>query len=512
MGDTVGDSLRRVAKGAAIFFIGSIVGLFIAFIGRIIVVRYVSPSQFGVLSLSLVVFTILCTIASMGLPEGLTRQASYFLGKKDLEKVKAVFGAGIYLSTISGLLAAAGLFALSDVLAEFFGMPDVSWTLKIFSFALPVAMLNRTLVSIFRTYERADVKVIFSDLLPNTLRVAFIVAMVILSMSFYWVVMAYFFSIVISGIVFLTYSLRNVEFKTSESVFKYFKILIFFSLPLLIQSILGMLITWTDTLMIGYYLASSDVGLYNGAQPLAGLMQNFLASVSFLYFPIVSQLYARNQLREMGRTYAVVTKWLMSASLPIFLVLFFFPDAVLWLLYGEAYVPAAYALRALALGFFTHVMLGPNGLTLIAAGEAKFPTIAGFIAAVINFVLNLILIPLFGITGAAIASASTYATANAMISLKLYKDYKIHPFTKNYVKPAFISLAVALLIYLISKTLIQVEGWMLPVLFILFVVIYLLSLLFTRSFDQEDVMIMLSIEQRLGVDLTWAKRVLKRFV
>ena len=82
-------------------------------------------------------------------------------------------------------------------------------------------------------------------------------------------------------------------------------------------------------------------------------MQNFLIAVGFLYFPIVSQLYARNQMKEVGRTYAVITKWLMSVSLPIFLILFFFPDAVLWLLYGEAYVPASYALQALALGFFS---------------------------------------------------------------------------------------------------------------------------------------------------------------
>ena len=78
-------------------------------------------------------------------------------------------------------------------------------------------------------------------------------------------------------------------------------------------------------------MASSDIGLYNWSETLAGLMQNFLAAVGFLYFPIVSQLYARNQIKEMGRTYAVVTKWLMSASLPFFLVLFF-PEAVLWLL------------------------------------------------------------------------------------------------------------------------------------------------------------------------------------
>ena len=341
---------------------------------------------------------MVCSLANLGLPAGLTRQAAYFFGKNEREKAIAVFRAGIFISVIASLVAAIGLFVSSDALAEFFGMPDISWILRILSFVVPVAVLNRVLISIFRVYERPEVKVVFIDLPPNILKVALIVAVVVLGLSFYWVVMVYFLSSAIPGAIFFAYSFMNVDFKTSENTFKYVRILVFFSIPLLIQSILGMIITWTDTLMIGYFLTSSDVGLYSGAQPLTRLMQNFLIAVGFLYFPIGSQLYARNQMKEVGRTHAVITKWLMSASLPIFLVLFFFPDAVLWLLYGEAYVPAAYALQALALGFFTHVMLGPNGMTLIATGDTKFPTIAGFVAAVTNFALNLVLIPLYGLS------------------------------------------------------------------------------------------------------------------
>ncbi len=268
---------------------------------------------------------------------------------------------------------------------------------------------------------------------------------------------------------------------------------------------------WTDTLMIGYYLNSSDIGLYSSAQPVASLMQNFLGAVSFLYFPITSQLYAQGKIKEIGRTYAVITKWLMSAILPIFLVILLFPKTVLWLLYSKNYVQAYQALRILAVGFFVHVMLGPNGLTLLAMGETKIITVTGFIGAVLNFMMNMLLIPVMGINGAALASALTYAVTNAMVSLRLYCGYNIHPFTRNYIKPAVLSTVVAMLIYYAVRN-ITLVWWMLIVLFVLFVATYFMSLLITKSFDREDIMLMLSIEQRLGLNLDWAKRILRRFV
>jgi len=511
--DIVGDSLKKITKGAAVYFTGTILGLLIAFVSRIIVIRYISPAEFGLLSLSLTIFTMVSIFTSLGLPNGLTRQASYFIGKNEYEKTVAIFKAGLVLAIISSLIADVGLFALSNSLSKFFKMPDLSWILKILLLALPMVIVSKIILSIFQVYEKVNIKVIFNDLMPNTLRILLVVVVVILSLSFYWIVVAYSLAFIISGIIFLIYFFREVSLETSENIYKYIKILILFSLPLLFQSTLGMIMNWTDTLMIGYFLTPSDVGLYSGVLPLAKLMINFLVAMNFIYFPLISQLYAKNQINEMGKIYAIITKWLMSASLPIFLVLFFFPNAVLRLLYGNAYVPAAYALQVLALGFFTHITFGPNGMTLIATGDVRYLTVASSIASIVNFVLNLILIPLFGINGAAIASALTYVTVNILISLKLYKNYGIHPFTRNYIKPAITSSVAATLIYLISRiTHLYVSCLALVLLFVLFLAIYFLSLLLTRSFDKEDMMMLLAIEQRLGIDLSRVRKILKRFI
>jgi hypothetical protein len=66
--------------------------------------------------------------------------------------------------------------------------------------------------------------------------------------------------------------------------------------------------------------------------------------------------------------------------------------------------------------------------------------------------------------------------------------------------------------YMISKELLTVTFWMLPLLFIMFIVIYGLSVLLTKSLDSEDIMVLLAIEKKMGINLKRIKKILKKFM
>jgi hypothetical protein len=65
---------------------------------------------------------------------------------------------------------------------------------------------------------------------------------------------------------------------------------------------------------------------------------------------------------------------------------------------------------------------------------------------------------------------------------------------------------------LAAKSFLTVTCWMLPLLFIFFAVLYGLSLLFTKSFDQEDINMLLTIEKKMGINFRRTKNLLRRFV
>jgi len=79
---SLNDSLVKITKGAGIAFIGSLVGLFFGFIGRILVARYGTEADYGVFSLAFVIFSICAVIATLGLQQAAPRSIAYARGEK----------------------------------------------------------------------------------------------------------------------------------------------------------------------------------------------------------------------------------------------------------------------------------------------------------------------------------------------------------------------------------------------------------------------------------------------
>jgi len=73
---------HAVAKGTGIIFVGTIIGMLLGFVGRVIIVRYITQTEYGIYTLALVIISIFVTISTLGLLEGSTRYIAYFRGKK----------------------------------------------------------------------------------------------------------------------------------------------------------------------------------------------------------------------------------------------------------------------------------------------------------------------------------------------------------------------------------------------------------------------------------------------
>jgi O-antigen/teichoic acid export membrane protein len=517
MSKIVAQSLQKIAKGTGIVFTGTIIGMLLAFVSRVIIVRYTTQTEYGIFSLALVLMSIFVMISTLGLHSGVTRQIAYFRGKKDSKKVKGFVKASIQIALVASIFSSILLFFLSDIISvKAFHSPELSTPLKIFAIAIPFSVLIAIFTSIFRGFDRVAPNVYFQNILRNVLLLPLLGIVILFGLSFLGIIYAYLASIALTCIAFAVYAAKKLPSSVKgENVNAHSlrKELLLFSLPLLATSILGMIIHWSDTLMLGYFKTPDVVGLYSAALPLVNLIPVVLTSMLFLYVPIASQLYSQNLIGDMRRNYAILTKWIFALTLPLFLIIFLFPEAVLNILFGSRYIQAGTALQILAFGMFIHTFLGPNGATLMIAGKTRFLMWTSLIGAIMNIALNIFLIPLLGIIGAAIASASSLAVINVLNSTWLYLLFRIHPFTKNYIKPILTSVLLVFVIFTLVRSMIDgTSFWLLLILLIIFLGAYGVSILFTKSFDKEDIMMMLAIEERLGVNLTSIKNILKRFI
>lgn len=515
MNQVVNESLQKMVKGTTIVFFGTIVGLLLAFFGRIIVIRYITTTEYGLLSIGLVILNIASLMSMVGLSEGATRQIAYFKGRNENRKIWSVIISSFQVVMIASLVCFLSVYLFSDLISSIlFHKNDLSPILRILSVAIPFTVLLNFITSIFRGFGIVSVKVYFNDFLRNILNLIFFTGIVFFGLSFTGIVYAYLVTPVITAIAMFVHGIKKmssiIDKETGITPMK--KDLLSFSLPLFGQGILGIIIASTDTLMLGYFKTPDVVGLYNAALPIANLITIFLTSLAFIYIPILSQLYSKNKLNEIKRTYAVMTKWVFSATLPVFMIMFLFPDSVLNVLFGERYVQADVVLQLLAIGFFSHTFLGPNGMTLLVLGRTRIILISVLIQTILNVVLNLLLIPAMGLVGAAIASAISLVLINVLISTELYLLSTIHPFKRNYLKPVMISMILIFVIHAIVKSVFPVLTiWMLVLFFGLFIAIYCICILFTGSLDEEDIMIMLMIEKRTGIDLSHIKKAMSKF-
>jgi O-antigen/teichoic acid export membrane protein len=96
MSEIVTQSLHKIAKGTGIIFTGTIIGMLLAFVSRVIIVRYITQSEYGILSLALVLMSIFAMISTLGLVNGVPRQIAFFRGKKDSEKVSGIVKSSIF--------------------------------------------------------------------------------------------------------------------------------------------------------------------------------------------------------------------------------------------------------------------------------------------------------------------------------------------------------------------------------------------------------------------------------
>ena len=518
MSEIANQSLQKIAKGTGIIFIGTIIGMLLGFVGRVLLARFFTQSEYGIYTLALVLLSIFVTIALFGLQDGAARQIGYYRGKNDSLKVKGIIFSSIQIVLIASVILSLTLFFTSDILAtKIFHDPALAAPLKVFAFAIPFLALTQLFVSVFRGFESVKENVYFQNILRNVLFPAFLIPVILFALPFIDAIYAFAASIIVTFTAFAFYVLKKIPLSLRDSKSNLLatnsvgKELLFFSVPLLGAYMLSQIMNWTDTLMLGYFRTSDIVGLYNAAVPLAHVIVTFVGSTHFIFIPIVAKLYSQNLTSELKRNYQIITKWMLFAVLPLFFVFTLFPEVILGSIFGANYIKASVALQILSVCFLIHAILGPSGATLLSMGKSRFILNTTIIGTVINITLNAALIPIWSIEGAAVATAISLVIVHSFYSVKLYRLSKTHPFTRNYLTPFFASSLIIFLIYFAARSFVTINIWALLLLFGLFIATCIVVLIASKSIEEEDIMLLLAIEKRAGLNLAPIKNILRRF-
>ena len=503
-----GDDVRSLFTGAGIVFAGVVLELAISFLAKLLIARYLGRVGYGAVSIGLTIMTMASILVLVGLDNGVGR---YLPRYDDLAARRGVLKSALEIALPIALGVGVVLFLAADLLAtSIFHDAAVAPVIRVFSVVVPFAAVFRLSIGGVQGMGQSLPKVIIQNLTLPIVRFSLIAVVLLYGLGAVAAAWAYGLAYVVAGTLGAYYLLRHTPLLEDTPAASMHRDLLAFSAPLMITAAMLQVLAHIDTFFLGYFASTGVVGDYNVVYPLAQLLTVVLSAFGFVVMPTISSLDADDALAEMRRTYQLAAKWIFLATLPVFLVLALFPRMSIRVTFGAEYDGGALALAILAIGFFSHAVVGPNGNTLTSIGRTRLIMYDNLAVGATNVVLNVLLIPTYGIAGAAIATAVSYVLLNVLYTAQLYRATGIHPFTAGMVRPSMIALGVVALMYWVTTTFFVVT---LPVLmggFMVFMLIYGVIVLRYGGIEHEELVLLWSVEERFGVDLGPLKRVAER--
>ena len=198
------------------------------------------------------------------------------------------------------------------------------------------------------------------------------------------------------------------------------------ALNLVLLSGFYMINAQTDVLMLGSMIGPREAGLYHVASRLAGLVTLVLMAVNAVSSPLISRLYSQGDLKELQQLITKTARVITALSIPSALVLILFGDWFLSL-FGPEFSAGEQVLVILVLSQIVNALMGSVGFLLIMTGYERDATIAVGVSSLVNVVLNAILIPKYGVEGAAIATAVSIVVWNGLLGVLVWVRLKIVP-------------------------------------------------------------------------------------
>lgn len=412
-----------LAKGMLWQNATNIIVKLLAFVYTIIIARFVAQSEVGLFYFALGIVGTVGIFADLGLTTALTRYVPYFIGKKDNVSVQKTVAIVVFGGTILLSVASISTFLLSGQISRFFNNPALEPVLAILAVQLAIAQTygisNALLFSLKKVREssvanslQAFLKLIFMLLLIFSLGAN----AVSLSIAF---MLSYAFAA-----FYLLFALRKCSGWLKNEV----RLRLLDCLPLLREllpfgiMIVGVMafstiIGYSDKLLLGYMLregANEQIAIYSIATSLSALSVIFSGSLISIFYPVVSGLVGTEDWKKVNKTSQTALKWLLFSSVPIAAFLMAFSAPMLRVLYGASYESGSTVLALFALGTFAGSAGTIQRTALAGMRLVKVDLFCVACGAIVNIILNILLIPPFGINGSAFASLVAFITMSGL--------------------------------------------------------------------------------------------------
>ncbi len=446
--DSPGPSLAQDSRWA---LTGSVISNVSNVLIIILLARFLGGEAVGQYTVAFAFRAILVLVCGLGMRAAMTRFVAAYTVRGDHGGVRGsiVLGLSVPLA-VATVLSIVWYFAAGTLAESVFGDPALSTPMRLFALSLPFAVLLDNALAATQGFLTMRPYTLIGQILDPGLRILLTAGFLIGGGG---VVAASIALPVASGVaaILALRALRQlVATQPSASLNLPWRELASFASLSWVASMATQGLLWADVLVLGVLVSSIDVGIYQVAARVVLI-------ATFAITPLTASMAARVASRwehgdrdGVSDQYLSVVLWCSRLSFPILAGVVAVPAAVLGIFGGE-FVDGRTVVLILAVGAAAEAVGAPSSVLLNQIGRNRLNMTFNVAALVLNISLNIILVPIMGIEGAAVAWGATFILGGTVRIIAVHRVATARwPFSREF----FVAAAAALFALLVARLIV----------------------------------------------------------
>ena len=373
-----------------------------------------SPEEYGLLYLVIAVLGVTQLLAELGLSRSAARYVSEYK-ETDSGKVPYIIRTTLGYQTALILLVGGTLVVGNELIASVLGEQEVATLLVVGAGLMAFQTLNTYSQTLFQGFSRVSKSAIV-QVVEITTRFVFVIGLTVLGLGVVGALLGYLVGALFAAVVGLAVLYRQfyVTYDDAGSDRSLRNRILRYSVPLTASSSANVIDKRIDTVLIGFFLNPLAVSYYVLSKQIIEFVLVPASSLGFSVSPTYGEQKANESLERAARIYEESVQYVLLLYVPAAVGMVLVAEPAVRLVFGAGYTGAAPVLQILAIYVVFQGISNVTTNSLDYLGRATDRAIAKGVTAVGNLLLNVALIPIYGVTGAAVATVITYGVYTAV--------------------------------------------------------------------------------------------------
>nr|MDD3719898.1 oligosaccharide flippase family protein [Candidatus Gracilibacteria bacterium] len=412
----------------------------LGYIVKIIISGNLTVSEVGTLYGIISLIMLVSAYHDFGISESIYYFVPKFTAESRYDKVKLIIFYGFLAQVVTGLILFSCFFFGSNYLAEhYFKSIEAMNVLKIFAFYFLCINFYQIIGNFLMAVQNT-----FYNKLIELLRMGFVLFSTIglfvfnygtlLTFSYAWL-----FGLIVGMLfsIFIFYTKYYKVYLVNEKLFfdkELLKTIIKYSLLVFLSAQAATILGQIDMLIVIYMLGTEAAGYYTNYLSIISIPFMIIGPVFGFLFPVISELYGKNELDKIRLIKSIFTKNFLSIGMFVNILFFVFAETIAFILFGEKFIMSGIILKYSVLFLIFNYLLQINFQIMSGIGKVKYKFDIMVIAIIVNIITNIFFIKWIGVAGASLATGIGWIIIWWLSEYRLGNEFKVKYDFKNFFK------------------------------------------------------------------------------